>query len=61
MRRVTFWQLFIKKDSPYIKNLDQIILIQIFLFLNFQIGMFSSQMGDFTFNAKIVLNQGLEF
>lgn len=58
MIRATFWQLFIKKGSTL---LDQIILIQIFLFLNFQIVMFSSQMGDFTFNAKIVLNQGLEF
>ena len=36
MRRVAFWQLFIKKrEPPYIKNLDQIILIQIFFIFKF--------------------------
>ena len=44
---------------PIKANLDQIILIQIFLFLDLQAWIIKRQMGDFTFDTKIVLNQSL--
>ena len=47
--------------SPIKTNLDQIFLIQMFLFLDFQAWIIKSQMGDFTLNTKIILNQSLEF
>ena len=44
-----------------ISNLDQNYLVQIFLFLDFHTWIIKRQMGDFTFDTKIVLNQSLEF
>ena len=46
--------------SPIKTNLDQIFLIQMFLFLDFQTGTFSCQVSNITFDIKIFHNQSLK-